>query len=66
MICLKCSKLNIFESKKKCVKCKGEVYYNLHVLCTLCALDDGVCPICLKKTSRSEALKVAKQKCNCG
>ena len=66
MICSKCSKLNILESKRKCVKCKGDVYYNIYVICTICSLQDGVCSICLKKTTKEEFLNVAKQSCNCG
>ena len=35
---------------KICIKCHGEVFNNLSVLCEACSNSEKICAICLKKT----------------
>ena len=49
MFCSNCVKLVYLHTKKKCVRCQGEVFNNISVLCTKCCTAEGVCSVCLKK-----------------
>lgn len=49
MLCNNCVKLAYLHTKKKCVRCQGDVFENISVLCNRCSVAEGVCSVCLKK-----------------
>lgn len=63
MLCINCSKLAFLHTKKKCIRCQGEVLNNISVLCEFCSKSDNVCSVCLKKTNNSFADKLSKSGC---
>lgn len=63
MFCPNCSKLAILHTKKTCIRCQGEVFNNLSVLCETCSGTEKICSICLKKTQNSLAAKLATAGC---
>lgn len=63
MFCSNCAKLAILHTKKICIKCQGEIFNNLSVLCETCSARDKVCAICVKKTQNLLAAKLATSGC---
>lgn len=63
MLCSNCSKLSILHTKRTCIKCQGEVFNNISVLCDFCSLTDKMCAICLKKMQNSLADKLKNAGC---
>ena len=69
MFCSNCAKLAYLHTKKKCVRCQGDVFTNISVLCTRCATAEGVCAVCLKKKplATSNPANYGKKGCrSCG
>ena len=62
MICQSCSKLNIKNVIKNCIKCTGEIYNNLSVLCDSCSKTSKQCSICLKQIG----IRGESRNCKCG
>jgi hypothetical protein len=48
MFCNNCIKLAYLHTKKKCIRCQGEVLNNIAVLCNRCSSNESVCSVCLK------------------
>lgn len=61
MICTNCSNLVFLNTRKNCVKCRGEVLNNLSVMCDNCSNTIKQCAVCLKKI-----LPPSKQSKGCG
>lgn len=65
MMCFNCSKLSFLNTKKTCIRCQGEVFNNLSVLCEHCSSSERQCSICLKKII-SQTDRNKQRGCNCG
>jgi len=55
MFCSNCVKLAYLHTRKKCVRCQGEVLNNISVLCVKCATDNATCSVCLKNVGLASA-----------
>ncbi len=66
MFCPSCSSLALLFTKKKCVRCHGEINNNLSIICDACSVKDKVCAICLKKTEIFSNKNNNIGKCRCG
>lgn len=49
MFCPNCSKLAILFGKRICVRCNGYILNNISCICELCAKQQNICSVCLKK-----------------
>ncbi len=65
MICPNCAKLAILNTKKKCIRCQGEVLISIGILCETCSNTEKKCSICVKNIITPNERKV-KRGCNCG
>lgn len=63
MFCSNCSKLTMLMTHKNCMRCQGQVYNNLSVLCDQCSSNEQMCSICLKKMQNSTVSKYKNSGC---
>ena len=63
MLCATCSKLVFLNLKKTCIKCQGDVFFNLCVLCESCSTIGKQCTVCLKKI---QPVNSRYKGCGCG
>ncbi len=66
MFCQSCSSLSFLYTKKKCVRCTGEINNNLSIICDSCSLKDKACSVCLKKTDGFSNKNKNIGNCRCG
>ncbi len=67
MLCGNCSKLAFLNTNKNCIRCNGDVYNNISVLCETCSNTEKVCSVCIKKTQNISHIKFVKAGCHsCG
>jgi hypothetical protein len=67
MLCVNCSKLSFLNTKKHCIRCDGDVYNNISVLCEICSNTEKVCSVCIKKTQNISKIKSFNVGCHsCG
>lgn len=53
MLCSTCSKLQILNTNKKCMKCQSAITQNIAILCETCSLTSQSCAACLRKVYRN-------------
>jgi hypothetical protein len=65
MICPNCLRLALLTANRKCMRCQGDVFNNLSVICDGCSDKDRQCSVCLKKIV-PPANRNKSQGCGCG
>jgi len=62
MLCASCSRLAIMTANRKCMRCQGDIFNNISVICDSCSDKSKQCSICMKNI----APKNRARSCNCG